>query len=302
MRLSVLVTVVDAGDALRRCIDALLQQTDPPELEILVAWDDTLGSVAEWQARYGSVCFIEIGRLALEHDPRSMAGQHELFDKRRAAALARAKGDVIAMLEDRAVPDADWARTIVRLHEARPEAAIGGAVENGMDRLLNWAVYWCDFGRYQRPLPEGPAGWITDVNLAYKRRAVEQTRELWQHRYHEPTVHWALQRAGEVLWLTPAFAVRQVRDNLSFGGLLRERFAFARLFGYTRAREISFMRRVLLTLASPALPFLLFGRLLVQRIRKHRNVPTFLLASPVTFALLCAWIAGEAFGTLTGRE
>ena len=34
-------------------------------------------------------------------------------------------------------------------------AAIGGAIENGVDRPLNWAVYYSDFGRYQNPFQSG---------------------------------------------------------------------------------------------------------------------------------------------------
>ncbi len=33
-------------------------------------------------------------------------------------------------------------------------AAIGGAIENGINRPLNWAVYYCDFGLPRaRPAP-----------------------------------------------------------------------------------------------------------------------------------------------------
>ena len=39
---------------------------------------------------------------------------------------------------------------IVDMHQKYPYAAIGGAIENGIDQLLNWAVYFCNFGGYAK--------------------------------------------------------------------------------------------------------------------------------------------------------
>ncbi len=50
--------------------------------------------------------------------------------------------------------------------------------------LVNWAVYCCDFGRYQGPLPPGAADFVSDSNVAYKRRALDAVRELWSERRH----------------------------------------------------------------------------------------------------------------------
>lgn len=77
-----------------------------------------------------------------------------------------------------------------------PHAAIGGAVENRHHNVFNWAVFLLDFGRYQLPLPEGPANYLTDVNTGYKRAALEEVRHLWTDRYNEVTVNWELLRRG----------------------------------------------------------------------------------------------------------
>jgi hypothetical protein len=165
----------------------------------------------------------------------------------------------------------------------------------------NWAVYFCDFGRYQLPFEPGPREYVTDVNIGYKRKALDQTRELWKERYHETTVHWALTRAGETLFLSDRFAVDQMRDELSIGRLVSERVGWGRLFAYTRAREIGAGKRMVLAAMSPLLPLVLFFRLARHQIAKKRTLGKFVAASPVILLLLATWSLGEMIGYLTGK-
>jgi hypothetical protein len=304
--LSVVLTVVDGGETLRRCLDALLSQTGAPAMEILIPYDATIVSVqsiVEAAPRQSRVALraVSLGRIATEHDAQSDRGQHELIDRRRAAGLAAARGDLIAIVEDRGVPRPEWATTARRLHDALPNLAIGGAIENGRDDVLSWAVYLCDFGRYQRPFEPGPRAQVSDVNVVYKRRAIELTREIWKERFHEPLVHWALERGGERLFASPDLVVDQMRDNLSFGALLRERLAWGRLFGALRAREASLARRVALVAASPLVPIVLFGRIVRDQVTKAGAVGRLTSVGPVVIVLLTAWVAGETAGTLTRR-
>jgi len=163
--LSVVVTVVDGGETLARCLAALAAQVDPPELEVLVPMDATVGGIDRLRARFPAVRFLEMGVVATARPVATEAGRHELYDRRRAAGLAVARGEVVAMLEDRGVPRPDWARAVAHRHAALPHAAIGGAVENAVPRLINRAVWFCDFGRYALPLREGPSTWLSDVNV-----------------------------------------------------------------------------------------------------------------------------------------
>ncbi len=299
-RLSVVVTVVDGGAALERCLDALASQEGVDDIEVLVPYDATLEGAAAWAARWPAFRFLDAGRLPTTARWDSAAGQHELFDRRRAHGLARATGDVVAIVEDRGAPRRDWARAMLAAHEV-PAAVVGGPVANARDRLVNWGVYFCDFSRYSPPLAGGPAEWVTDVNIAYKRRALEATEELWRERYHETTVHWALQRAGEVLHLDPRPVVEQDRGELGLGRAASERFAWGRLFAYTRAREIAFGKRLVLAALTPLLPFVLLVRHARTNAAPGRRLGRYVVASPVVFLLCALWAAGECAGYLTGR-
>lgn len=305
--LTVVVTVVDGGDALRRCLTGLLAQADAPHMEVLVPIDSTTAAesaVVAGMANSGGhvVRCVELGQLLTSNPPSSTAGQHELIDRRRAAGLAAAHGEVVAIVEDRAVPKPDWAATAVRLHRQLPHLVIGGAVENGRQGLLESAVYFCDFGRYQRPFDPGPRHYVSDVNVVYKRRALELTRDIWRTRYHEPLVHWALERAGETLFLSPELVVEEHRDHLTSMGLLVERFAWGRLFGSLRVRDASAVRRLALAARSPLIPMVLFGRFLRDRVTKGARVGSILRVAPAVGLLVASWAAGEAAGYLTARS
>ena len=298
--LSVVVTIVDGGATLERCLTALATQTEAPPLEILVPHDDSVSGIAPLAVRFPSMRFLPLGSLPTRYPAMSPGGQHELFDRRRSAGLRAATGDLVAILEDRGAPARDWARTAVRLHGSLPHAVIGGAVDNGVDRTLNWAVFFCDFGRYQPPLEAGPRDYVTDVNVCYKRRALEATRALWSERYHETTVHWQIQRSGETLYLTPELLVSQARDGLRLGALLGERLSWGRLFAYTRARERPVGARLALAALAPALPFLLLARQLRLQLGKP-TLGRWIVAAPAALLLLVAWSAGEMAGYMTGK-
>ncbi|MCA9319111.1 MAG: hypothetical protein KDB53_00180, partial [Planctomycetes bacterium] len=232
----------------------------------------------------------------------SPAGQHELFDRRRSAGLLAATGDLVAIVEDRGWPRSDWARAMAQVfdHPSRPDIA-GGAVVCAVEEAWSRAVCFCDFGRYQPPFAAGPATWITDINVAYRREILAETQEVWADRYHETTLHWALQARGKTFRLSPEPIVEQHRPDLRLGPLLAERFYWGRLFAWTRVRSVGLGRRLLHALTSPLLPFLLFGRQLVMQWRKREQLGPFLASSPRVFLLLCAWCLGEAAGYLGSR-
>ncbi|HEX7477005.1 MAG TPA: glycosyltransferase [Polyangiales bacterium] len=300
MLLSVVVTIVESGEALGECLRALDSQEGAPTLEILVPYDDSVLDLAELQRAHPSALFLAMGRVATEHPLHSPAGQHELFDRRRAAGLARAKGELIAIVEDRGVPRPDWAAKFVKLHE-QPYAVVGGAVECGIDHPLNWAVYFCDFSRYQLPFKGGPADYVTDVNICYKRSALEATKALWQQRYHETQVNWTLREQGQTLFLAPEVVVDQVRRNRNLLTMVSERYHWGRLFAYTRVTHAGPLERLKYLFAAPLLPAVLFARHGRTQLTKKEHLVRFVMVAPLVGALLVPWSVGEMVGYATGK-
>jgi hypothetical protein len=300
MTLSVVVTIVDGGLALARCLEALIAQEGAPGLEILVPFDESVPARSIPTARFPQVTFVPLGLIRTAYPVTTALGQHELFDRRRAAGLAAATGTLIAMIEDRGVPRRDWAATFTRLHAELPHAAIGGAIESGSPRVLNRAVYFCDFGRYQRPFDARSSRHASDINVCYKRAAIESIAPLWRSRYHEPTVHAALLERRDAIFLSPEPVVDQVRGDLCLSIVTKEQIGWGRLYASVRVRDVPWFERVARAGASPLLPALLFFRVLSDRVRR-RDVRTFWVAAPSVVWLLCAWSIGEAIGYVFSR-
>lgn len=298
--MSLIITIVDGRDVLRGMLNAIRAQVGAPPLQILAPYDDSRPDIGALAGEYPEVEFFSIGAITTGHPIHSAGGQHELFDRRRAAGLKRATGDLVAILEDRAPARPDWCATMARLHGALPHAVIGGAIECASTDTLNWAFHACDFTRYALPFAAGPREWVSDVNVCYKRRALELTKDLWHTRFHEPEVHWRLLQQGETLYLTPEAVVDYTTPYTSLVKVLPERFQWGRLFGYIRARNVSPLARLKFIAAGPVLPLVLFTRHAGAQARRGQTA-RFWQAAPVMLVLLCAWSAGEVWGYITRR-
>ncbi|MGR3762426.1 hypothetical protein ACUXV3_20170 (plasmid) [Roseobacteraceae bacterium NS-SX3] len=299
--LSIVLTVVQGGTYVRDFLEAVASFTDPPPLEVIIPYDASIAGVTDHAHRFPEARFLDLGTITPIHPITSEAGKHELYDRRRSAGLAAARGSIIGILEDRGLPQADWAATIARLHRETGKHVIGGAIECIEPvNLLNWAFYVTDFGRYGRPFESGPADWVSDVNLSYSRHALEETRHLWKERYHEPIVHWHLIGQGEDLWLSNEVVVHHRRPPATLRELLPERFDWGRLFGEIRVRNQSNLKRLGLILAGPLIPPLLWLRHYRIQAAKGRGT-RYLKALPYVILLTTAWTLGEVWGYITKR-
>ncbi len=284
--LSVVVVILAGREYLVRCLGALERQQGITPLEILVPHDDTLLDVPALQAQFPAVRYVR------------MQGTHT-YAELRSLGFRETKGDLIALTEDHCSPDPDWCATIVALHEG-PAAAVGGSVDkSGADTSLNWAIYLSDFGRYMNPVPEGPAGYLTDCNVSYKRSAIAPISALWAEQFHETTVNWTLLSQGHTLLLSPRVIVRQQR-SLTWKYALTERYQFGRLFASTRVAKAGLGRRLAYSGASILLPAVLIGRVVKNVAQKRRAIGAFLQSLPAILLLNAFWASGEFVGYVTG--
>lgn len=302
--LSVVVTVVDGGEVLARHLEALSNQQGDHNLEVLVPYDQACHDVAALADRYPSVRFVDLGTVLGGISPSNPMETHAFYDTRRTEALKLAKSRLIAITEDRGIPKSDWADAMIQLHDKYQDGVIGGAVENGVDRLWNWAVYFCDFSRYQPPLDIADPEYVTDTNICYKRAPLMSVSHLWETVYQEAEVNWAMRRQGVGLRLNDAAKTVQHRKLDGPVTLAGERFHWARLFGMMRGRELSRIDCMKYAVLTPILPLVLFIRHLRRQLHKGRHVRKFIQAGPLTFFLLVCWSAGELVGyieALRGR-
>ncbi len=274
---------------------ALHAQVSPPTLEIIVPYAIPARGIEELQRKYPGVIF----RPAPDLRSYQGAGSREHHDELRARGLAEARGEVVALLEDHGYPDRHWARNIWAAHQ-QDVAAVGGAIENDIDRLLNWAVYFCDFFRYHNPVPAGQSGLASDVNVAYKRAVLDSIRPVLFPSFRETAVNQALVERGQKIVLVPEVVVRQTRKNLGLGGALKERFIWGRSYAGGRSRQIG-EKRLILGILCPILPAILIFRIARTVFERRRLVGVFLKSLPLLVPLTISWSLGELVGYFTAR-
>jgi hypothetical protein len=301
IELSVVVRIVGGERFLRRCLGRLAAQLDSNRVEVIVPYDSTVDGLERLKIEFPQVEFVDMGRAEVRRAPGTPAAAHELTERRVAKGFSVARGSILALVEDYGAPAPDWCTELLTAHRL-PHGVIGGAVEHGGKGALNWAVYFKDSGRYQSPLPEKRVHYLTDANVSYKRPVLESVRPLWEERYNEATVHWALARRGVTLWQRPQIVVWQDRGQLSMREVAFERIAWGWLFGCVRAREMSLSSRVFYVLGSPAIPLVLIWRMAWKVFRGRRNRIHFLRSIPWIVLLTWLWCLGELGGYVSGRE
>lgn len=303
--LSVVVVIVsDTTDQrqdvahLAGCLQSLAEQVEAPPMEIIVPYAPPVEGIEDLQRHKPQVVFVPVDDLRA---PVGGGASREHHDELRARGLELAKGDLVGLLEDHSRPDPHWSARAVKghSHEYRDYAGVGGAIENGVDRSLNWAVYFCDFAKYQNPVTDGESAFASDANVIYKRSALDAIRPVWQESFHETAVNWALASRGERLALSCGVVVFQRREHLQLASAIKERFVWGRSYAGTRSRLLGGAKRWVCAAAAPVIPGVLTGRMALGVLRKGRNRGAFLKALPLIGLLTVSWSLGEWLGYVT---
>lgn len=298
--LSVVIAIVSdttrpaSAEHLDDCLTALSDQADDASVELLVVHPDAVAGLDTVKARFPRVCFVEVAGV---RSPSVQGREHH--DVLRAWGLRSARGRIVALMEDHATPGPGYCSNVVAAHTGKA-GVIGGAIENGVDRPLNWAVYFCDFSRYQNHLPSGESPFASDANVSYLRSALFSVEPVWEESFREVIVNEALRAQGNSVVLDPRIVVFQNRSALRLPEALEERFIWGRSYAWTRSTVLSTRKRVALALLTPVLPVLLTvraGRIAQQR---RRLFKVFLRSVHLTFLLQIVWSVGECVGYLRG--
>ncbi len=295
--LSIIIIVVSDSKHLEVCLNALSQQENPPKMEIIVPFDGRRKDIPLLITRFPNVHFHCIDTFT-NNGPIGLC--HEHFDEMRSIGIRLAHGDIISLMEDHNKPCKTWAFNVAEAHKSSKDV-IGGVVENGVDLPLNWSVYFCDFGRYQKPVINGPSHFLSDINISFKSNILKSIRHVWEISFHEPEVIKAMLDQNVTLWISSEIVVYQHRINLDLYSLLRERFIWGRYFAGNRVQRFSAKKRILYSSLSPVLPFFLLMKKLSDVLVKRRLIGTYMKVLPITFLLLVFWSYGEFVGYLTAR-
>lgn len=264
-RASILICTHNRASDLAACCEALLALEGPPESwEAVVvdnaSTDDTPAVAREWAARLG-------GRLRVVRE--DAVG----LSKARNRAIAEARGEVLAFLDDDALPVREWLGALIEVLSEPSVMAAGGPVEPRFEgelppwlgeRYLAYLSVW-DRGPVVVPLVynEYPRG----ASMAFRREVFEKLGGFSEHlgrkgkkllSCEETELCLRIERAGGRIFYAPGARVRhkvaagridqgwmaarffsQGRSEAilewQHGGMAALRVGLRRTWGYTRA-------------------------------------------------------------------
>jgi hypothetical protein len=283
--LSVVVASVNGWDVLGPTLRALDAQEGRGRIEVIVV--DAVGGATRERIRAHrpAVELVEVEeRLSI---PRL-----------RHVGVWRARGRVVAIIEDHAEVAPGWADALLEAHEG-PWGAVGGAVENGRRGLVNWAAFFCEYTPYMAPVADGPAIDLPGNNIAYKRPHLLRHAHVLDDGKWESWINDRLRADGVPLATTNAAVVRHIKP-FRLGHFLVQRFHFSRSFAGMRHGDQSPATRLLYALGSFALPPLLLSRVVRNVFRKRRHLGRFLACLPLLALFFTVGAAGEMVGYLIG--
>jgi hypothetical protein len=217
----------------------------------------------------------------------------------RAQGIARARGRLVAVLADRFIPDPGWLAALEEAHRSGREA-FGGAVENGSTtRVVDWAVFLCEYAPFVPPLARGPASALPGNNAVYDRALLARIEGALEGGAWDGFLHEKIRALGVRLWTEPSLRVTH-RKEYQFSAFLSQRYHASRAFAATRLAAAPRWKRLAYACATPLLPPLLLARLLAVVARKHRHRERFVVAAPLILTFLVSGAWGEAVGALLG--
>ena len=229
----------------------------------------------------------------------SILPHNAMVPELRTRGMSLSQGDIIAFLEDYGFADENWSAEITNAHDSGHPIA-GGAVENrSPDRLLNWAVYFFDYGKYMLPVRPGAVASLSGINTSYKRKVLEEVADVYRDGFDEAFVHEELRRRGYELFLVPS-AIVHLSKNFEFGQTLQSFYRLARSFAARRVARRKWTARVVFAFGACLLPVLLPLRVVLRTLPKRRHLSKLFLSFPHLFVLMVIWSAGEFCGYILG--
>lgn len=289
--LSVVVVVFAGGSVIVRFLEALQKQQGlslPIEIIIAAAQD-----MVDARAVH-----------AVTPNARLLLGPNGAHPAQlRALGVGVASAPLVACSEDHCVPAPDWCARILAAHEG-PALAVGGAIQKLQpDSAIAWAAYLLDYARFMPPLESGPAHYVSDCNVSYKRPMLTEIAAIWHSAFHETSVHDVLRQRGgaTAIVLDPAIIVLQSRHP-DAGTFFAERFDHGRLFARLRAATYGTAARLAYGAAALGLSPLLVLRAFTRAWRQPDARVAALRALPYLVVAATCWGVGESVGAITAAR
>jgi GT2 family glycosyltransferase len=211
------------------------------------------------------------------------------------AGVPHARAPVVALGEDHAFPEPDWAEALLARHEERV-AVVGPVVRNANpDTIVSWADFVLAYGAFAVGHPGGDVMAAAGHNSSYKREVLEREGErLRDALAAEWVFHMRLRDQGERVYVEPRAVINHVNFSRPRPFVVHT-FRAGRSHAASRAASWSPGRRLVYTLGSVVLPAL-------RLVRLTRGMPSEQLRQvpPLAMLLVLAGLVIDAAGQAMG--
>ena len=287
-KISVVIASVNGAATLDECLRALECQTLRDQAEVIVA------------DRWGAGVAESMRKRDLNLKVMTFP-QGTTIPQLRAFGMKRSRGAIIALTEDHCLAPPCWYERILSAHEGR-SGVIGGAVENdpSITRSVDWAVFFCEYGRYMNPVPDGEVADLPGNNVSYPREFLAYISDLLESgRSWEGDLHARLRERGVKLYSDPSIIVYHKKE-FGLGYFLSQRYHYSRSYAGMRTQGAPVSRKLVRAALCFALPPILTVRIAGWVVGKKRPVGMLFRTLPLIGLFTVVWAWGEFIGHLFG--
>ena len=214
------------------------------------------------------------------------------------AAIGRASGTYLAMVDARCPPAVTWLDGARRAMADGVPAFFGPVTMTQSDDGQALVEYLLEYGQFARPIGTGMDE-VPGNNLVF-RRDILRTVDLRGHQFHKVFFVDRLKQEGRVPVYRDEVEVVYEKRYRRFH-YLRRRFAHGRTYAALRAAGRGTVFGLLRALSSPVLPLLRLVRI-ANSLRGKPSLQAGLWRHPAyALAAETAWSLGECAGYLTGK-
>ena len=285
-KFSIIIASVNGFPFIHECLASLEDQRGNFEAEIIVV-DSTDEKTREQIVRK----FPTVKLIELEGRP----GIPEM----RAIGMQAGSGDYLVITEDHCIVPRNWLEEINRAHMAG-YAVVGGGVENGScSRLVDWAVFLCEYSNFMPPVEAGEVEFLAGNNVSYSRSVISQVDEQVRTDFWEYFLQAELKRQGVKFLSVPAVEIIHKKE-FGFFYFLAQRFHYSRSFAAMRRKRSTVSRQLIYLAYMPVSVFHLTWRIITNVRRKGKHQRELLLSFPFLAMFMCSYAFGELVGQLFG--
>ena len=282
--LTIAIATNDGWDSIRFAYEAVREQAEARGAEIVLVdgshgsdpMPDELGPTTRWIDMPGS----DISEM-------------------RAQAYRVARAPLLAMTEDHVQAAPDWVEQIIRAHAEHPEAAaIGGGVRNGTPQhLIDWASFYAGHAPFMDPVPDGPAEYLSGINVSYKREPLLAALDVVGERAIETLINEQIKASGGVLLADSRLVVMHFQSRGVATTASLHYYAGRHFEGTRRSTSSDAPMRVV---RSAVLPLPRGAKRLATAVRRGQPLGRVIAAAPALLMLATAQGVGEIVGALKG--